>query len=192
MRGDDRIEIGGVARAHGIRGEIVIVTHDPESTILGDVTAIWIGGFPRTIAGARATPDRGWLIQLEGIATRNDAELLRGQVVEVDRAAIPLDDGEFLLDDLIGCRVVKLDGTAWGEVASVELGLQDRLVIHDGGMERELPMVDQFVRAIDVEGGVITVDPPPGLPELPIAIKPHRPAAALPAGRGSRPSGRRG
>jgi len=164
MRGDPRIEIGRITRAHGIRGEVVISTHDRESEIVGEVETLWIGGSERRVTGARGT-HRGWLVQLEGVATRNDAEALRGQVVEVDRAALELDEDDILLDDLIGCRVQRVDGTPWGTIAAIEGGMQDRLVIHDGDIERQLPLVDEFVTGIDLEAGVVTVDPPDGLPE---------------------------
>jgi 16S rRNA processing protein RimM len=140
VRGDPRVEIGRIARAHGIRGEVVIATHDPGSDLLDRQSTLWIGGVAREVVQARSTP-RGWLVQLADVATRNAAEALRGQVVEVDRAA------------------------PWGTIAAVESGMQDRLVIHDGDIERQLPLVDEFVTAIDVEAGVVTVDPPDGLPE---------------------------
>ena len=41
---------------------------------------------------------------------------------------------------------------------------QDLLVIHDGEIERMLPLVDQFVTNVDIEAGVITVNPPEDLP----------------------------
>lgn len=164
MRGDPRIEIGRITRVHGIRGEVVITTHDPESDLLDQLTTLWIGGVVREVTGARSTP-RGWLVQLAGVATRNDAEALRGQVVEVDRELLEIDDDEVLLDDLIGCRVQRVDGTPWGTIAAIEGGMQDRLVIHDGDIERQLPLVDEFVTGIDLEAGVVTVDPPDGLPE---------------------------
>jgi 16S rRNA processing protein RimM len=164
MRGDPRIEIGRIARAHGIRGEVVIATHDPASDVLDGLETIWVGGVVRRMTGVRGTP-RGWLVQLEGIATRNDAETLRGQVVEVDRDALELEDDDILLDDLIGCQVKRVDGTPWGTIHSVVNGMQDLLVIHDGELERLIPLVDEFVKAIDLEAGVVTVDPPEGLPE---------------------------
>ncbi len=164
MRGDPRIEIGRVARAHGIRGEVVIATHDPGSDVLDGLATIWIGGTLRRIVGVRGT-HRGWLVQLEGIATRNDAEALRGQVVEVDRDALGLGDDDILLDDLVGCRVELADGTPWGTIHSITSGMQDLLVIHDGELERLLPLVDEFVKTIDLQAGVVTVDPPDGLPE---------------------------
>jgi 16S rRNA processing protein RimM len=165
MRGDPRIEIGRISRAHGLRGEVVIVAHDSESDLLDRLATLWVGGVERGVVGARHT-HRGWLVQLAEIATRNDAEALRGQAVEVDRAVLELGDDDILLDDLVGCRVVRTDGAPWGTIAAVEGGMQDRLVIHDGDIERQLPLVDEFVTSIDLEAGVVTVDPPEGLPEF--------------------------
>jgi 16S rRNA processing protein RimM len=171
MRGDPRLEIGGIARAHGIKGEVVVHTHDPDSEILGEVESIYVGGVERTIVEARPST-KGWLVLFEGVTSRTEAEHLRGQVVEVERELLELDDGEVLLDDLVGCKVVKVDGTPWGTVAGIELSpAQEILVIHDGEVERMLPLVDQFVTNIDVAAGVITVDPPEGLPESKVSVR---------------------
>ena len=160
-----RVEIGGVARAHGIRGEVVIVTHDPDSDTLGYVERVFVAGTPRKITAARDT-QRGWLVQLEGIVTRNDAEALRGAVVEVAREDLALEDEDVLLHDLVGCKVVLADGSPWGEIAAIDAGPgQDRLVIHDAGVERLVPLVDAFVVKIDLDARVVTVDPPEGTPE---------------------------
>ncbi len=184
MRGEARIEIGGVARAHGIRGEIVIVTHDPDSDTLGSVTSIYIDGIEHKVAAARDT-QRGWLVALEGVTTRTAAEAFRGKPVAIDREALELEDEDIILDDLIGCQVRLPDGTPWGTVFAIDVGAhQDLLVIHDGDLERLLPLVDEFVTGIDVDAGVVTVDPPAELPasKLPekdkaVAEK-HRRAAA--------------
>lgn len=171
MRGDARIEIGGVARAHGIRGEIVVVTHDPDSDTLGKVESIYVGGVERKVTGARDT-QRGWLVALDGIVTRNDAEALQGQRVEVDRDALDLEEDDVLLDDLVGCECRLADGTSWGTVYAVDPGnFQDLLVVHHGDVERLLPLIDQFVTSIDIDEGVIIVDPPEGLPDSPVTRK---------------------
>jgi 16S rRNA processing protein RimM len=160
-----RIEIGGVARAHGIKGEVVIVTHDPDSTTLGEVETIFVAGVAMTITNARDT-HRGWLVALAGVATRNDAELLQGKPVEVERTQLQLDEDDVLLADLIGCTVRRPDGSTWGTVAHVDSSeFQDMLVIHDGDIERLLPLVDEFVTQIDLDERVVHVDPPEGLPE---------------------------
>jgi 16S rRNA processing protein RimM len=165
MTDEARVEIGGVARAHGIRGEVVIVTHDPDSDTLGNVEQVFIGGVVRKVTGARDT-QRGWLVQLEGIVTRNDAEALKGAVVEVLRSDLALENDDVLLQDLVGCKVVLVDGTPWGEIASIDVGPgQDRLVIHDNGVERMVPLVDVFLVKVDLDARVVTVDPPEGTPE---------------------------
>jgi 16S rRNA processing protein RimM len=165
MSDEARVEIGGVARAHGIRGEVVIVTHDPESDTLGSVERVFVNGVARKITNARDT-HRGWLVQLEGVVTRNDAEALRGAKIEVLRDDLALDDDDVLLADIIGCKVVLLDGTPWGEVAGIDTGPgQNRLIIHDNGVERLVPLVDALVPKIDLDARVVTVDPPEGTPE---------------------------
>ncbi len=162
-----RVEIGYVARSHGVRGELRVVTHDPDSTALESVNRVYLGGQPFTVASARPTRD-ATLLSLVEVRDRNRADALRGQVVEVDRDDLELDDEDVLLSDLVGCAVVLSSGQAWGEVVAIEMGLQDRLVIHDGDVERMLPLVDELVLDIDLESRTITVDPPEGLPEEPI------------------------
>jgi 16S rRNA processing protein RimM len=168
MRGSERIEIGGIARAHGIRGEVVAVLHDPASTILSDLEAVWVDGQQRAIERARPGP-HGVLVKLAGIDDRNAAEALRGAVLEVARDDVEIDDDEVLLDDMVGCQARLADGTPWGEIVAIDVGShQDRLVIHTGEVERLLPLVDAFVVNVDLDAGIVIVDPPDGLPETPL------------------------
>jgi 16S rRNA processing protein RimM len=162
-----RIEVGFVARAHGIRGEICAVPHDPGSTTLSDVTAVWIGGKRYAIAEARDT-HKGVLLALEGLTDRTIAEGLRGQPIEVERAELHLEEGDVLLTDLVGCKVQRRDGSPYGEIVGLDLGPQVRLVIHQDGMERLLPLVDELVPTIDLDARLVTVDPPEDLPEEPL------------------------
>jgi 16S rRNA processing protein RimM len=160
----DRVEVGFVARAHGVRGEICAVPHDPASTTLGEVAAVWIRGKRYEVEDARDTP-KGFLLALAGVEDRDAADALRGSTVEVDRADLALEDGEVLIADLVGCAVRRADGTPFGVVTGLEMGPQVRLVIRDGAVEREVPLVDALVTAVDMETKVITVDLPEGWPE---------------------------
>jgi 16S rRNA processing protein RimM len=153
---DEKVEIGFVARAHGIRGEVLIGLHDPASTTLSKAKTVWLGGRAFPIRSARDVR-QGFLLVLDGVPDRNAAEALRGAKVEVDRADIELADGEILVDDLIGCAVVR-DGEPWGTVVGIDAGLQPRLVIHDRGIERLVPLVDELVPTIDMDARVVVVD----------------------------------
>jgi 16S rRNA processing protein RimM len=163
-----RVEIGVVSKAHGIRGELVVILHDAESTALEEVETVHVGGVARAVVQARNTGG-AYLLAVEGVTDRDAAAALRGAVVEVDRDELALDDDEVLLADLVGCKCVLPDGTAWGEIVGVEPGVQDRLVVRDGAVERQLPVVDAFIASIDLEAGVVTVTPPDGLPEDPVS-----------------------
>ena len=68
----------------------------------------------------------------------------------------------------VGWRVVELDGNPVGEVASlVENPGQALLEVTrgDGGLSY-IPVVDEFIRDVDLEGRVVTVDLPSGLLDL--------------------------
>jgi 16S rRNA processing protein RimM len=155
----DRVEIGAVARAHGVRGELRVVLHNPTSTALDGVDAVFVGERELALESARPVAGGAYLVQ---------AEALRGAPVAVARADLPLADDEVLLVDLVGCRVELADGTSWGVIAAVETGPQDRLVIHSGDVERQLPVTDAFLIDIDLDARRVVVDPPEGLPEEPI------------------------
>jgi len=161
-----RVEVGYVARAHGVRGELRVALHNPKSRAFDTASHVAVGGVAYDLV--RARPAGGaWLLSLAGLDDRNAAEVLRGAVVEVDRDELPLDDGDVLLSEMVGLAVELTDGSAWGQVVAVEPGPQDRLVIHDGQLERLLPVVDALIVDIDVDGGRIVVDPPEGWPSSP-------------------------
>lgn len=162
----DRVEIGYVARAHGVRGELKIACHNPASRALLDADEVTIAGRSYRVLAARAANEL-FVLRVADVTDRDVAEAMRGQTVEVDRALVAGDD-EVLLADLVGLRVELEDGTPWGSIVAVDAGAQDRLVIHDGGVERLLPLVDAFVLEVDVDGGRVVVAPPDGLPEEPI------------------------
>jgi 16S rRNA processing protein RimM len=165
--GRELIEIGYVARAHGVKGELRVVTHDPASETLAGAGEVVIGGRRLPVTTARAVPG-AWLLALEGVPDRNAAEALRGRPVEVDRDAVAVGEGEVILADLVGCRVELADGRPWGQVEGIEVGPQDRLVIHDGEVERLLPFAPAVVVEVDHHAGRVVVDPPEDWPESPI------------------------
>lgn len=164
-----RVEVAYIARAHGIRGEVLAVPIVDGSTTLAGAEAVWIAGRRYALRGARPTPD-GYLLALEGVTDRDVAAGLRGQKIHVDRSELDLGEDDVLLADLVGCKVFTIDGDAWGEVTAVELGPQDRLVIQDreARLERLLPVVDAFLADIDLDTRTITVSPPDDFPADPL------------------------
>ena len=165
MSSRDLVEVGYVAKAHGVRGELRVHLHNPDSEALFVAEEVVLDGEAHAVAGARPGPKRAVLLALEGVSDRDAAEALRGRVVRVDREVIPLGEGEVLTIDLVGCAAVLEDGTPWGIIEEIIVGAQDRLVIRDGDIVRELPLVDELVPSIDLDNRRVVVAPPEGLPE---------------------------
>jgi 16S rRNA processing protein RimM len=164
----DTIPIGYVRKAHGIRGDVLV------RGLVGDADQRFVDGVglaseepPRTFAVVTATPHAGdYIIHLEGVDTRTDAEALVGTQFVIPRSERrTLDDDEWWVEDLVGCRVVDVDGTELATVTDVVTGAaQDRLaVVTVSGATGEIPFVDPLVLSVDVEQGRIVVDLPPGL-----------------------------
>jgi 16S rRNA processing protein RimM len=170
----DFVDIGYVARAHGIRGELRVILYNPESTLLTEVRSIRIGEQAHEIAVARPVKD-AVLLRLVDLDDRNQADILRGQVVSVARSLVPLQEGEVLVADLIGCEAVLPDGSPYGTIEAVEPGPQDRLVIRQGDVERLLPLVPEFVGDVDLDAGRVVVTPPEGLPEAVVRVSGDQP-----------------
>jgi 16S rRNA processing protein RimM len=165
----DRICIGAVAGAFGVRGELRLksFTATPEDiATYGPVTSEdGTQNYTITLTG-QAT--KGALIaRLSGVATKEQADALRGLRLFVERDRLPaLPDDEYYHADLIGLEVFDTGGTLLGRVKSVQNhGASDILEIHGPGLNSTvlLPFTLEAVPTVDLASGRIIADPPDGL-----------------------------
>ncbi|MGK7651207.1 ribosome maturation factor RimM [Roseovarius sp. B08] len=165
----DHICIGAVAGAFGVRGELRLksFTATPEDiATYGPVTSEdGSQSFSITLTG-QAT--KGALIaRLSGVATKEQADALRGLRLFVERDRLPaLPDDEYYHADLIGLEVFDTGGTLLGRVKSVQNhGASDILEIHGPGLKATvlLPFTVEAVPTVDLASGRIVADPPEGL-----------------------------
>jgi 16S rRNA processing protein RimM len=165
----DRICIGAVAGAFGVRGELRLksFTATPEDiATYGPVTSEdGTQSYTITLTG-QAT--KGALIaRLSGVATKEQADALRGLRLFVERDRLPaLPDDEYYHADLIGLEVFDTGGTLLGRVKSVQNhGASDILEIHGPGLNSTvlLPFTLEAVPTVDLASGRIIADPPDGL-----------------------------
>ena len=161
----DLVEIGTLARPHGIRGEIRVNYYaDSLELLRGDVVYLQAGNKPPrkmeidTVRMHQGTP----LIRFVEAPDRTAAEFLRGQTLLIPESALPeLDEDEVYLHDMLGLSVV-LDATGQ------KLGVLDHVLFHGEqelwsiltpeGKEILLPAVPEFVADIDLDTAV-TVRP---------------------------------
>jgi 16S rRNA processing protein RimM len=159
----ERVQIGRVLRAHGVRGLVRVRA----GAVLAGLKSLFLDGKEYKIE--RATPERGdFLVQLAGVTDRTQADALRGRSVEVARGELPpLADDELYVSDLVGCRVFDARGALLGEVRDVfHSGAHEVLVVAREGGEFMLPLVDAMVTEVDLPARRVVCDPPPGLVDL--------------------------
>jgi 16S rRNA processing protein RimM len=153
-----RLQVGRVATAHGLRGEVAVVpiTNQPERFAVG--AHVWSGDRELVIASSRPHQGRH-LVRFEGIADRNGAERLRGAVLTAEPPGPP-PEGELWVHEVIGAEVRDRAGAVLGRVVAVQANpAHDLLVLDRGAL---IPMV--FV--VDHSPDVVVVDVPEGLLDL--------------------------
>ena len=158
------ITVGRLHGAFGVRGEVKLESYTAPERAIADYQP-WslrdARGNERVCEGAKVREGgKGLVASVPGIADRDAADALRGVEVLVPRSVLPAPaPGQYYWVDLEGLRVVNLDGVEFGTVSHVfNNGANDVLVTH-GERERMIPFVQpDFVTAVDVEAGVITVD----------------------------------
>ena len=175
----DPVVVARIGKPHGLRGEVTVQLHtdEPERRLAVDAVLATVAepgsGVPRALTVRSTRVHRGiWLVAFQEIGDRTSAESLRGTRLVVDdpadEGAAEDDDDAYTEDELVGLAVVTPDGTPLGEVAGLDVGsVQDRLVVRlADGREGLVPFVEALVPEVDVEGGRVVVDAPPGLFDL--------------------------
>jgi len=162
----DLIQVGHVTGAYGLRGGIRVTPYSQDADALLNIKTWWIDKptlRPVEVRGAKyhSGDVTATLVDLAG---RDEAEALKGATVQVSRAEFPpLADDEYYWTDLIGMDVVNLQGEALGTVKDMmHNGAQSILRIapagEAGAAERLVPFVDQFVKTVDQQARLITLD----------------------------------
>ena len=157
-----RILLGRIVAAHGIRGDVVIDSYTAEPSDIGAYGPLSSadGGKPLDIKVVRVTP-KGVVARVGGVADRNAAEALRGTELYAPRARLPeAEEGEYYYADLAGLRADDEAGNRIGSVVGVQnYGAGDLLEVRlDGQSVTELvAFTDAFVPVVDIAGGRVVV-----------------------------------
>lgn len=151
----ERIQVGRVLRAHGVRGEVAVeVTSDiaarfqPGSRLIARSAD---GDRELTILRVRESGS-GLLVAFGGTESRDDADALRGSVLEIPRASVPpAPEGEYYYWELVGALCVDEREGEIGRVIDVEEGPAGLLLqVEDASGRRvPLPFVERFVVGVD-------------------------------------------
>lgn len=139
---------------------MVSLTDFPERFQPGQV--LLLRGQPYTIQNSRHRGDR-WVLKLEGIDSRNDAEALRGLILHVEGTDLhPLEPRQYYRFQMLGLQVYTVGGQLLGEISDVlETGSNDVYVVTGPGGEVLVPATSEVVLEVDLEEGRVVADLPP-------------------------------
>ena len=165
---EDLFRVGVIANTHGVHGEVKVfpTTEDPKrfdwlKEVLLDEGKEKI---PLKIQKVRYFKNLV-IIKFKGIDNINDIEKYNGMDLYVTREnAIPLEEDEYYIADIIGSEVSTEDGKFFGILKDVlETGANLVYVVEHEGKEVLLPAIPDCVKDIDTEEKKIVVHIMPGL-----------------------------
>jgi len=161
----DRICVGAIAGAFGVRGEVRLKSFCAEPEAIASYAPLFTEDGARSFAVTitRAIPG-GLAARLSGITTKEEADAVRGTSLFADREKLPnLPDDEFYHADLIGLPVFDTGGVQLGTVRAIyNHGAGDILEIFAPGRRTALllPFTKAAVPTVDLTARRIVADPP--------------------------------
>ncbi len=164
----DRICVGAIAGSFGVQVEVRLKSFCADPTAIADYGPLFTedGAQSYQIKLTRAVSG-GLGARITGVATKEQADALRGVSLYVDRAKLPnLPDDEFYHTDLIGLAAHDTGGVLIGTVQAVHNhGAGDLLEIAGAGLKTSLllPFTRAVVPTVDLAAKRIVVDLPEGL-----------------------------
>lgn len=166
---ENLLEIGKIVNTHGLRGDVKIVVwmDYPEDFESIETAYVKIKNEYKKLTVQRIKYQKNNLIvKFEEVNDINEAELFKNSVLYADRDDLgELPEGTHYIVDLIGLDIVDEDGNFIGKLEDVfNTGANDIYdVKRDGKKNLLLPVIDDVVKKIDIEGGRIVVNIMEGL-----------------------------
>lgn len=151
-----------VGPAHGLRGEVIVDVRSDDPEVLAPGARLDVAGEKRslTVRNIRVHKERV-LASFEECNSREEAEALRGARLLVD--AHPEEDAWYP-HELKGLEARTPSGDVLGTVSGLRPGAaQDLLLVATEHGTVMVPFVTALVPTVDVEGGAVVIDAPPGL-----------------------------
>ncbi len=167
----DLVAIARIAKPRGLKGEVIadILTDFPERFDgLKAVIAVRPDQSKRELQLENHWFQSGRMVlKFVGINSIEDGETLRNAEICVPESdAVELEEDEYFDWQLAGCRVVTVSGEEIGKVRELMRTGATEILVIDGEKEYLIPFAEAICTEVDIENGVILIDPPEGLLEF--------------------------
>lgn len=153
------LECGRILAPHGVRGlmKVEVWCDSPEVLIAQKRVFLAEGEAKREMRIESCVRQaQHLLMSLSGICDRETVQAMKNTVLYLKREDIPLAEGAYFLQDIIGLDAYDFDtGRRLGTVTDITDAARGRLFVIDTGEKTALvPDVGEFIKEIDEERGV--------------------------------------
>ena len=161
MSDPQRIEVGRLGAAHGVRGWLRVQSFTEPPQRLFE----WRNWHLQSRGAVKVLEVRpqgnGWIVHLEGVDERDGAARLTGQMILVERELLPpAGEREHYRDDLVGFEVKNLAGVLLGAVDHYIDTPGNAVMVIKGVREYLVPVTREHLRSVDKGTRAVIVDWP--------------------------------
>ena len=168
----DMFRVGVVSSTHGIKGEVKVYPTTDEPKRFSKLKKVYIEFCKKGLRGNSTSElieleissvryfKQFVIVKFKGIDDINDIEKYKGMDLYVTREeAIPLEENEYYIADLIGMEVYLEDGSHFGTLKDVmETGANDVYIIKtEEGKEVLIPAIYECILDVNVEAGKMEI-----------------------------------
>lgn len=160
---EDLLKVGVITSTHGIRGEVKVfpTTDDIQRFTYLKECVIDTGKqqIPVEVEGCKFFKNQA-ILKFKEFQSIDEVEKYKGAGLWVTREhAVPLEEGEFYIADIIDAEVYEENGEFLGRLTEVmETGANDVYVVKlESGKELLIPAIPQCILDVDTEQPRVTV-----------------------------------
>ena len=159
----EKLEVGQIVNTFGIKGFVKIYPYVDDISRFDDLKYVYVKNkkFENELQIEEVKYQKNMvLVKFKGIETVEQAEKLKNSIVEINRKdAIPLEEGQYFIADLLGLDVFLDTGEKLGILEDIyNTGSSDIYVVkNELGKQFLLPYIDEVIKEINLEKERITV-----------------------------------
>lgn len=166
---EELLRVGIISNTHGIRGEVKVFPTTDDLNRFRQLKEVLLDTgkelLPLEVTGVKFFKNQA-ILKFKGMDSINEIEKYKGKDLLVTREnAVPLEEGEYFICDLIGCLVFSEDGTELGELTEVLKTAANDVYVVSTPEKKEIliPLTEECVQGIDTKTKRITVHLLPGM-----------------------------
>ena len=150
------LEAGRLNSPRGLKGELRFDCWCDGIDFLEGIKYLYLDNEGKRPLEVKSFRETVGTVTVVGYEDRNSASALTGRTVYFDREDIPLPEGVFYNDDLIGVPVKdEATGIVIGALKRIEDGRASDIYYVQGEKEYVIPAVDEFIISADPESEIV-------------------------------------